>query len=241
MNVYLDNNIIVDVESRGLSIVNLTMKGIQYYYSSAHIEELIEGENVGVNVQQRLSTIDKISSSNCIDGLCKPVFCKIGPYKLYAQCKQPNPFYIKKLLNNCVSNFDVDRDKFTGLLDWRKDEVSNIDSCDILNKLNAKMYGKLDISLPDYIQITGAIGRSLYITLFNILDFVCFHKDKRGDHVNIARLYDASHAYYASICDIFVSRDKRMRYKTKAVYHYLNVDTKVMDLNEYFNFVTNKQ
>ena len=51
----------------------------------------------------------------------------------------------------------------------------------------------------------------------------------------IARLYDSSHAYYAKLCDVLVSNDKRMRYKTMAVYDYLGISTTVMAADEFLN------
>lgn len=50
---------------------------------------------------------------------------------------------------------------------------------------------------------------------------------------NVARLYDSSHAYYAQKCDILVSNDTRMRVKVEAVYHLLNVNTRVLSAEEY--------
>lgn len=89
------------------------------------------------------------------------------------------------------------------------------------------------ISVREYLIRSEAVGRSLYCTLFNLLDFACFHKDKPTAHSNIARMHDASHAYYAQLCDVFVSDDKKMRYKTEAVYNYLGIQTRVMSGKEF--------
>ena len=242
MNVYLDNNIIVDIESRDLSLDSLFIQNVNYRYSSAHIGEMSEGENKGVNVIHRLKTIDRITSSNYIDGIAKPKFSRKDPHCVYVERKQNVVLnIIKMMINNSVNSFNVNRDSFVGILDWRKEEVNNIEHKDIIERLNNAMIEKLNVDIPFYLKSTEASGITLYHTLFNLLDFACFHKDKKGDHVNIARMYDAFHAYYASICDIFVSRDKRMRYKTMAVYHYLGVKTKVMDLKEYIDYLQEKK
>ena len=238
MNVYLDNNIIVDIESRGQSLDSLITQNANYYFSAAHISEMIEGENKGVTVSHRLKTINRIASSNYIDGIGKPEFCKKAPNSIYVERKKNAVLNnIKMTINNSVSSFNVNRDTFVGLLDWRKEEVNNIDPKDIMGKLNNAMMEKFHIDIPSYLIRTEAMGITLYLTLFNLLDFACYHKDKKGDHVNIARMYDAFHAYYASICDIFVSRDKRMRHKTMVVYHYLGVKTQVIDLKEYIDYL----
>lgn len=65
--------------------------------------------------------------------------------------------------------------------------------------------------------------------------------DKPTDHSNIARMHDASHAYFAQLCDVFVSNDKKMRYKTEAVYSYLGVDTRVESGEEYLGLNMNNK
>ena len=242
MNIYLDNNIIVDIESRGLSMDSLFNQNVNYHFSAAHISEMIEGEIKGVNVSLRLKTINRIASSNYIDGIDKPKFCRNDSHSIYVERKRNMVLnIIKMIINNSVSSFNVDRDRFVGLLDWRKEEVNNIAPKDIMGRLNNAMKEKLYMDIPFYLISTEAKGITLYHTLFNLLDFACYYKDKKGDHINIARMYDAFHAYYASICDIFVSRDKRMRYKTMAVYHYLGIKTNVMDLKEYIDYLQDKE
>ena len=56
----------------------------------------------------------------------------------------------------------------------------------------------------------------------------------KTDHSEVAKLYDASHAYFAQICDVLVTDDKRMRAKVKAIYSFLKIDTKVVSPKEFF-------
>ena len=69
--------------------------------------------------------------------------------------------------------------------------------------------------------------------LYFMIDSANYWGDKKTSHSNVARLYDASHAYFAQICDVLVTNDKRMRAKTKAVYSFLDVNTNVVSTNEY--------
>ena len=47
MNVYLDNNVYVDIEYRELNLLDFISKdNTSYYYSSEIIDELLEGESV---------------------------------------------------------------------------------------------------------------------------------------------------------------------------------------------------
>lgn len=76
-------------------------------------------------------------------------------------------------------------------------------------------------------------GRTVFSSLFNLLDFVCYWHDKN----HAARLYDSSHAYFAQYCDVLVSNDKRMRIKTEAVYSYLGIGTRVCTADEFLKGV----
>ena len=97
------------------------------------------------------------------------------------------------------------------------------------------MIANANISINSYLKATDAIGRTVFGTLFNLLDYVCYYKDKQTNHSDIARLYDASHAYCAQLCDYFVSQDKRMRYKTEAVYCYLGIKTVTISPKDYIS------
>jgi hypothetical protein len=44
---------------------------------------------------------------------------------------------------------------------------------------------------------------------------------------------DAAHAYYGAFCDIFVTDDKKAYQKTKALYAYLNIETKVCNASDF--------
>ena len=135
MDVYLDNNIIVDIESRGLSLDSLFIQNVNYRYSSAHIGEMLEGENNGVDVIHRLKTINRITSSNYIDGIAKPGFRRKDPHSVYVEIKQDMVLnIIKMIINNSVRKFNVDREHFVGLLDWRKEEVNNIAPTDVIER-----------------------------------------------------------------------------------------------------------
>lgn len=90
----------------------------------------------------------------------------------------------------------------------------------ILNVLDERMQEHWGYGIEVYLRKQEADqNRTRYNTLFNLLDFVYYWRDES----HTARLYDASHAYFAQICDFLVSNDKRMRIKSEAVYSYLGV------------------
>lgn len=53
-------------------------------------------------------------------------------------------------------------------------------------------------------------------------------------------MYDASHAYYAQLCDYFVTNDKRLSYKARAVYAFLGIKTNVITSREFVLLKYNK-
>ena len=232
---YLDNNVLVDIENGTLEISKfLSLRNSIYYFSPSHIEELIEGENTGkLSVDKRLKLIESLASCNCIwSGSTNPNFCKKTPLQLYQDEMNPLLVALRQYLNHYVSNIVFDREKFLKIIDMNSIEISNIHSNDILYWLNDILSKYMNITISDYLSFNNASGRTEFITLFNLLDLACYHKDRQTNHSDIARLHDASHAYYAQLCDVFVSNDKKMRYKTKAVYSYLGIRTSVLSIKE---------
>ena len=48
----------------------------------------------------------------------------------------------------------------------------------------------------------------------------------------MARIYDASHAYFAAGCDIYLSNDRKAVKKSKVAYSLQGINTKVSGWNE---------
>ena len=240
MKVYLDNNVIVGIEEGDYNLSSFTsLPCAEYYYSATHLEELLEGkDNPKISVERRLATISNLTGSNHIlNGFQDPEFFQKPIQDMYALACSPLHAMLRQRINNATNNFNVDNDRFLEILRLKRIEVSNIKTCDIFSEIDRRLLEADNpadrISVKEYLKRSEAVGRSLYCSLFNLLDFACFHKDKPTSHSNIARMHDASHAYYAQLCDVFVSDDKRMRYKTEAVYHYLGVKTLVMSGSDF--------
>ncbi len=173
-------------------------------------------------------------------GYPNPELCARSPLQVYQDAKTPLAIITRQLINQSISNFIFDRDEFLKIVRLRKIDVNNIPSQDILIKLNDILSKYMNISILEILLHSEAIGRTVFGTLFNLLDLACYYKDKQTEHSNIARFHDASHAYYAQLCDFFVSQDKRMRYKTKAVYSYLGIKTQVLSVPELMSIVENR-
>ena len=240
---YLDNNVLVDIEQGKINISDfLSLQNSKYYFSPSHIDELIEGERISkLSIDKRLVLIESLASNNCImPGHPDPELCSKSPLQVYQDAKTPLATITRQLINQSISNFNFDRDKFLNILKIKKIEINNISSQVILSELDNTLSVFMNINIPELLFRSEAIGRTVFGTLFNLLDLACYYKDKQTEHSNIARFHDASHAYYAQLCDFFVSQDKRMRYKTKAVFSYLGIKTQVLSVPELMSIVGNR-
>lgn len=235
MKVYLDNNVLVDVEDGKYSVdMFTTMPSAKYYYSDAHMNELLEAKgNVKVSQEGRLRLISKLCGQNHIltGGFDAPEFYYKEPAEMYRLCDIPLRVYIAQKVNTGDELFMELRER----LGFDSAVFNNVSPDQVLEMIDEKVKEKLDdMDLLKYLRETDAFGgKPLFHTLFNLIDSANYWVDKKTAHSNVARLYDAAHAYYAQVCDVLVTNDKRMRAKTKAVYSFLGVKTSVIPTNEY--------
>lgn len=235
MKVYIDNNVLVDIEVKKYSVEDFTgMSGATYYYSDAHINELLEAKgNYKVSQEGRLSLISQLCGRNNImtGGFEAPEIYEKEPVEMYRLCDKPLRAFIAQQVNTGDDLFMELRKN----LNFDNTLFNNVSPELVLKMIDDRMKQKLNnMDLLTYLKETEAYdGKPLYHTLFNLIDSANYWGDKKTSHSNVARLYDAAHAYFAQICDVLVTNDKRMRAKTKAVYSFLDVNTNVVSTNEY--------
>ena len=63
------------------------------------------------------------------------------------------------------------------------------------------------------------------------LEKLGFFREKKRNYRS--RLHDVSHIIYSSYCDIFITNDKKLYNKTKAIYTFLKIDTKIYLKDEF--------
>lgn len=234
MRVYLDNNILVDIEDGVYgSDAFLSIPEAKYYYSNAHISELLNGVDRSIEglKERRLATIHTLCDNKYLfqDTPSRIRLALCTPEQAYQNVSQFGLF--RNHINQIVHGFTPNRTGILEELNWNAKEVGNYGPEEIFEVIDEKFRSsKNHYGIKDYLRLSEAYTLStVYATLFNLLDMVSYRKDKN----NVARLYDSSHAYYAQRCAILVSNDSRMRAKSEAVYHYLNVKTQVMDASTY--------
>lgn len=231
MRVYLDNNILVDIEEGKYKVEDfLSVPSAQYFYSDAHIAELLNGVDRAIPGlrDKRLITLNALCRSNFLiqDGPSNNLKLSIrNPQQAYENAIVFG--FLRRPINQLAKGFSPNRSKILDELHWDAREVGNYDPNQIFDIIDSKLRAsKYRFGIKEYLaQSEAYTDRTVYSSLFNLLDMVGYRKDKN----NVARLYDASHAYYAQACDILVSNDTKMRIKTEAVYHYLNVPTRILD------------
>lgn len=240
MKVYLDNNVWVDIEYGNYSIDTFKQADIEYFFSDNIIEELLEAEgNPKVSALNRLQLIDSLCGDNFIlvGSLCEEpdLTEKKTVYERYEELQKP--FYRvfrNEIKQGLIEGDKVDREKMMSLFGLKRIEMNNIGVEAIMVRVDSLLRQAGINGLEDYIAKTEAVGRALYSTLFNLLDYLCYWQDKKTERSPIARSMDASHSYSAQVCDYLLTNDKRMMAKTKAVYSYLGVKTKVMSPTDFF-------
>lgn len=233
MKVYLDNNVLVDIEAGKCPVESfLTIPNTDYYYSDAHLNELLEAKgNPKVSQDERLDLISRLCGCNyiCSGAITTPEFLIKDCHQTYQLVDNP----MRVFMNQATVVLAESLEKIRDMLGFDSRSFNNEPPGQVLRMIDERMKERLGIGLLAYLYQTEAYGRALYCTLLNIIDSANYWGDRKTDHSDIARFYDASHAYSAQICDVLVTSDKRMREKVKAIYAFLDIKTHVMDVDEF--------
>jgi hypothetical protein len=115
--------------------------------------------------------------------------------------------------------------------------IPNINTVESIRDIIRKKNGQKDIffDLDFYIS---TFNRELSILercsiIYNALNYIGYHSDAAMHKYKkfSASTSDCVHTAYASLCDVLISCDKRLVRKATATYEYLNINTKVVQLN----------
>lgn len=236
MRVYLDNNVLIDIVQGKLNEEEFLSKpNTEYYYSDAHLGELLEARgNPKVSQEGRLDLISRLCGQKCIltGVLNAPEFFQKDVEEMYRIVDTP----LRSAINAMAIKGGNIYEKVRIELGFESRQFNNEPPEMVLEIIDERMQEKLGIGLIPYLLSTEAFGgKVLYYTLLNIIDTANYWGDIKTNHSDVARLYDASHAYSAMICDALVTSDKRMMAKVKAIYSRLNVSAKVLSVKEFLS------
>jgi hypothetical protein len=117
--------------------------------------------------------------------------------------------------------------------------ISTFDN--VINQLNQYLpttaFGKSFDQLYAENNKSNKHGSELYHRItgkYTQLDFVGFRPEKMGPKNQYSNFFnDALHCYYATHCDVFITRDDRTYHKSRAVYQAENIGTQVMKPDEF--------
>ena len=236
MRVYLDNNVLVDIEQGKLNEKSfLSIPNAEYFYSDAHLGELLEARGTPkVSQEGRLDLISRLCGRKCLltGVLNDPEFFEKDVEEMYRIVDTP----LRSTINAMAIKGGNIFEKVRIELGFESRQFNNEPPERMLEIIDERMQEKIGIGLTPYLLSTEAFGgKVLYYTLLNIIDTANYWGDTKTDHSEVARLYDASHAYSAIICDALVTSDKRMMAKVKAIYSRLNVRTKVLSVKDFLS------
>ena len=235
MRIYLDNNIIVSIEKNEIDFVPIIKdsRNFSFVYSYAHIQELLEAKNNFDELKTvRLKTIKEIMNNVQIypDGNVQVE----NPENIIQILMMTS--IIQEKLRNAANNFNPDRTKLISKLGIDEKRINNYKPEEVIDYINTAISNNLVIEFRDLIDLAGNLLRERICTLFNLLDFVGFWKDKKTERSNLARVYDSSHTFFASYCDIFISNDQRARNKAKVAYSLYNIRTEILSYDEFLGY-----
>lgn len=257
IKTYLDYNIFIDL-IHARNTINLAKylktNSIQYYYSPAHLEEIAHANFTysKESLQDYFNIISEITHNMEIRPLLKldPLYYYVEyPQKVFSRVVDNGGYLKTKLAENS------DHVNFSMWQELRKSNKITLD-LKILNNVSPKNIFSDEIFDSNLVNIFDEIfypfkfynlKQRYYIlsqlpyfyleasieALLKILQFIGYHSDK--ERTFRSATHDISHGHYATMCDIFVTNDKKYSYRIEAVYNFLGVPTKIMNFKTYFN------
>lgn len=232
MNIYIDNNILIDYEDNKIQLTN---NNVIYFYSIVHLQELIElGDRFDDMKTKRIETINKLTSGHFImdnDDYHLQRYIA-APDKMLICCMNPISINIRESQKMRLKTFATDEKRDTIIKEMGVDirRLNNYTVSEI-----AQQFGPL---INYYISNTSNTQQNVFSSFFNILDLIGFWRDKLTEKSNMARAYDARHAYHATICDYFVTNDIRTLHKANVVYQTYGYKTVAISYKDFLKLMT---
>lgn len=152
----------------------------------------------------------------------------IGPFT--QKLLQDGEYY--KDFRNSLADHGFKLDSNSG--NWSYDTViKNID--DFLLRLGTKM------TYLEYVEASLKHKKDpitqyeYYTTAYLMLDMIGYKVDKLPKPTDNMRNIqaDGEHSFYGGHCDYFVAMDKKLRVKSKVLYNEFNIDTKILEPQEF--------
>lgn len=251
--IYLDSNIFMEFEKmpEGSTLwqaIEQSIEHCDYYYSPSHLEDISKRELSHEPINPLLSTIEKITSGLFIHRMDSTVrFDYESPSSSYQRFNNENSKQISKLVEERRINMLQSGDLFSPQYQTKghKQGINNKDlfgrDCELL-EVALKQIGAtftlsdikdLDIKNIEYKDLNDIIYK-----LFEAMDILNYwHESLKNKQRLRSSIHDIEHLIYAIYSNIFVTNDKRLYNRSKAILAYIAPDIYVMSLNEFQDFL----
>lgn len=244
--------------------ISLRKSIYQYVYSPAHLEDLMHGKICNEYITDYLRILSDITDDIeirrlYVDGA--PYYCREYPGICLSRVQGNNEELIE--LSRLVETIDAmlleegryvrnniqDNNMKPGMISaLRFDEIFNKDY--VYQKIKSFVWEKYKYDTDKWRDIFQEKENMRFVNvelivevLMKSLQYIGYHSDKVkfDDNNNVIKghsaTHDISHVIYAAYADFFVTKDKKLIDKAKAVYSYLGIDTIVLNLDEYKNIL----
>lgn len=240
-NVYLDFNVFQAIENQNIVLRD----DLAFIYSPIHINEVVRMKNDTYECK-RIQTISSVCNNRiCFSKLDRMIIANIEPAKLIQRARE-NRALIKKA-EECENigrdDLEVYFEEYT--TDIHKKRINSLkeNPLNLLKQDNTycdghvfklKYYGDLlEFNLEDLSEIRSFSKRyDLIKGLFKILDLLSFQREA-NERTRMSSYHDVDHALYASWAKFFITNDSRLAEKTKYIYDFLGIATKVFELKDF--------
>lgn len=242
--IYFDRNIFIYATNgkypKLVDVINLCKKnGKIFPYSPAHMEEIVKAITEGHSeCENDIELIKDLSG--------EMAFCPVEDYDTrlicypVIECRYNVEKDSGREQTELARDMDADEKE---IHKWMRDNIEFkkvFDECkhcqwdNIFDQECIQKYLKFEnIEQPkDGYQFTFQRRESLITKLYKLLDLFGFRVEDSDVHIE-NRMHDISHIIYASSAEIFVSNDKKLRDKAKAIFKFLSIPTSVMNCEEF--------
>ncbi|NQT61950.1 MAG: hypothetical protein HQ556_03230 [Candidatus Marinimicrobia bacterium] len=248
MIAYLDYNIVTSLFDEEIEIAkiidNVDSSIKKFPYSHAHVQEVdnilvIDDGNKADLINPRLDKISKISADLYLhqELLSNKVYFQLtSPFDVYDTITEVS--FAKPAIKTMANFVSHERKRqFREQVGMDPNRINNIKPEEIVSHLNTKLtnWGTQE-TFMEFLEI--AIGlhpdgssfglHSRFAAIFEFLDILGYWKDLPTKQSNVARLWDANHAFFGGYCNYFISDDKRTKMKARVVYNIYNITTNVV-------------
>ncbi len=242
MTAYLDNNIIIDIEEGKLSLEDISKitNTNEYYYSATHLQEAneITGDNKNIMLSKRFNTLSSITKNNYLYielNTNKVIKFKELPETVFQTINEVS--FAQNLIKGLANMISEEQKKsIRQQLGISAMELNNYTPAEVIQHINKDsnvFNGHSMVSLIESAIELHPDGKNFGLHnkiagVFELLDMIGYWKDKYNNKSNYARLWDSNHSYFSSLCDYFVSDDKRTRNKAKVAFLLYDINTKII-------------